>query len=126
MQKKEHKTNHSVMLVTINQKSLNDGDLFSAQVQPDKKKIEVGVNETILTASIRNNISHLSACGGTGKCSTCRVEITEGLQNCSLRSDAERKLSDSFPFGKYKTSLPDHNKWTCCVQKASPRQEGFE
>ena len=53
------------------EKSLNDGDLFSALVQPDKKKIEVGENETILTASIRNNISHLSACGGTGKCSTC-------------------------------------------------------
>ena len=55
---------------------------FSAQVEPDNKKIDISVNETILTASLRNNVAHLSACGGTGKCSTCRVEITNGLENC--------------------------------------------
>ena len=75
--------------------SSNDKDHFYAMVQPDKKEIEVAVNETILTASIRNNISHLSACGGSGKCSTCRVEIMKGLENCSIRSEAERKLSDT-------------------------------
>ena len=56
---------------------------FSARVEPDSKKIDIAVNETILTASLRNNVAHLSACGGTGKCSTCRVEITDGLENCS-------------------------------------------
>ena len=95
------------------EKSLNDGELFFALVQPDKKKIEVGVNETILTASIRNNISHLSACGGTGKCSTCRVEITEGLENCSPRSDAERKLSD-------KLSFPENIRLACQTTISGP------
>jgi Adenylate cyclase, family 3 (some proteins contain HAMP domain) len=73
---------------------------FIAMVEPDNKKIEVALNESILTASLRSNISHLSACGGTGKCSTCRVEITDGLQNCSSRSELEEKLSKKLSFPK--------------------------
>ena len=52
------------------------------------------MNETLLTASLRNNIPHLSACGGVGKCSTCRVEIIDGLDNCSKRSLLEEKLAE--------------------------------
>ena len=73
---------------------------FYAMVEPDHKKIEVAANESILTASLRSNISHLSACGGTGKCSTCRVEVTNGLQNCSSRSELEEKLSKKLSFPK--------------------------
>ena len=51
-----------------------------------------------LLASLRNNIAHLSACGGTGKCSTCRVEILDGLENCHPRSELEERLAQSFHF----------------------------
>ena len=86
--------------------SIVEKDHFYALVQPDKKKIEVAVNESILTASIRNNISHLSACGGSGKCSTCRIEIIDGLDNCSSRSEAEKKLSE-------KLSFPENIRLAC-------------
>ena len=79
---------------------------FFAKVEPDNKKIEVSVNESILTASLRNNVSHLSACGGTGKCSTCRIEITDGLKNCSPRSELELKLST-------KLSFPENIRLAC-------------
>ena len=66
---------------------------FSASVQPDDVDIDVGEEESLLTASLRNNISHLSACGGAGKCSTCRVEITDGLDNCHPRNELEEQLA---------------------------------
>ena len=79
---------------------------FSARVEPDSKKIDIAVNETILTASLRNNVAHLSACGGTGKCSTCRVEITDGLENCSSRTELEQKLAK-------KLSFPENIRLAC-------------
>ncbi|MFL2807242.1 MAG: CDGSH iron-sulfur domain-containing protein [Paracoccaceae bacterium] len=66
---------------------------FSASVQPDDIKIDIAEDESILIASLRNNITHLSACGGTGKCSTCRIEILEGMENCFPRNDLEQKLA---------------------------------
>tara|TARA_A100001011_G_scaffold395466_1_gene490554 strand:+ start:215 stop:1759 length:1545 start_codon:yes stop_codon:yes gene_type:complete len=73
-------------------------DHFFAFVEPDGKQIEVAENESILTASLRNNVPHLSACGGTGKCSTCRVEVIDGLENCSSKSALEQTLSKKLSF----------------------------
>ncbi|WP_337267159.1 adenylate/guanylate cyclase domain-containing protein [Oryzifoliimicrobium ureilyticus] len=36
---------------------------------------------TILEASRQGGIAHYSACGGKGRCSTCRVQILKGLAN---------------------------------------------
>lgn len=83
-----------------------DEKYHTADVQPDDVKINVEEAESILTASLRNNISHLSACGGTGKCSTCRVEIVEGLENCYPRNDLEQKLAD-------KLKLPQNIRLGC-------------
>ena len=58
-----------------------------------KYKIEISQDETILTASLRKEIPHLSACGGVGKCSTCRINIISGLENCSERTEYENKLA---------------------------------
>ena len=41
---------------------------YTIEIQPDNRKIEIAQNETILTASLRKEIPHLSACGGIGKC----------------------------------------------------------
>ena len=90
-----------------------NGDQFLAHVEPDCKKIEVSVNESILTASLRNNVSHLSACGGTGKCSTCRVEIIDGLENCSSKTDQEQKLSNKLAF-------PDNIRLACQTTISGP------
>ena len=71
---------------------------YSVFVQPDDVSIDVTEEESILIASLRNNVSHLSACGGTGKCSTCRVEVTKGLENCQPRNAVEKKLADKLSF----------------------------
>ena len=79
---------------------------FDVNIRPDDKLIKVDINETLLTASLRNNVSHLSACGGVGKCSTCRVEIINGLDNCSKRSLLEEKLAKKLKF-------PDQIRLAC-------------
>ena len=72
--------------------------IFSALVQPDNREIDITEEESILIASLRNNISHLSACGGTGKCSTCRIEILDGLENCHPRGELEERLAQKLSF----------------------------
>ena len=79
---------------------------FEVNIRPDDKLIKVDINETLLTASLRNNVPHLSACGGVGKCSTCRVEIIDGLENCSKRSLLEEKLAEKLKF-------PDQIRLAC-------------
>ena len=71
---------------------------FSAYIEPDNLKIDIEEEESILIASLRNNINHLSACGGTGKCSTCRIEVTDGLGNCHPRNDVEALLAKKLSF----------------------------
>ena len=61
---------------------------------PDKKVLEVENGETILQTAIRNNIPHVNACGGEGKCTTCRLVILEGAENCSEQTDQEKALKE--------------------------------
>ena len=79
---------------------------YSLEIHPDNKKIEISSDETILTASIRKEIPHLSACGGVGKCSTCRINIISGLENCSVRTEDEIKLAD-------RLNLPETVRLAC-------------
>ena len=72
----------------------SDKDLeHELDVYPDKKKIKISEDETILTASLRKEIPHLNACGGMGRCSTCRVEVLSGLEFCSKKTKEEITLS---------------------------------
>lgn len=65
---------------------------------PDDKEIQIKDGETILTAVLRSGIAHLHACGGLARCSTCRIEIKEGLENCSSINEAEETLSNKLKF----------------------------
>lgn len=64
----------------------------------DSRTAPIGQYETILQASLRAGIPHAHACGGNARCSTCRVQIVEGLDGCSPRNDRERKLAERLRF----------------------------
>ena len=66
---------------------------------PDRKDVAVTDSDTILEATLRANVAHAHACGGHARCSTCRVWILEGLENCVTPSDRERSLADRLGFG---------------------------
>jgi len=48
--------------------------------------------QTLLDASIRNRIPHLHQCGGRGRCTTCRVQILDGISHVSPRNPIEQKV----------------------------------
>ena len=60
---------------------------------PDDRAIEIYDDDIILEASLRAGIPHTHVCGGSARCSTCRVLIVEGLEFCSPRTSLEEELA---------------------------------
>jgi adenylate cyclase len=60
----------------------------------DSKTIEVDNATSILHASLQNGIAHTHVCGGNAKCSTCRVLVLDGLEQCCPRNEKEQKMAD--------------------------------
>lgn len=66
--------------------------------QPDNITYKTHKKTTILKASKSVGILHQRACGGRGRCSTCRVHVLEGLQNCHPRNSREKKIAHLLGF----------------------------
>ncbi len=49
--------------------------------------------QTLLDVSIRHRIPHLYQCGGRGRCTTCRVQILDGLSNVSPLGEVEQRVA---------------------------------
>lgn len=60
---------------------------------PDDRSIEIDDDDIILEASLRAGIPHTHICGGSARCSTCRVLVVEGLEFCSPRTSPEEELA---------------------------------
>ncbi len=54
---------------------------------------------TVLEASIRLGLDHRHACGAMVRCTTCRVEILEGGENCNPTTDNECEVLEASGFG---------------------------
>jgi len=65
---------------------------------PDEIEIEANEGETILLAALRAGIAHAHLCGGSARCSTCRVIIIEGLENCGPRNAEEQSIAEMLRF----------------------------
>jgi adenylate cyclase len=71
-----------------------------------EKTITISEHESILNASLAAGIPHFHACGGNGKCSTCRIIIFEGSENVSPITEREAKMKNMF-------SLPEKVRLAC-------------
>ncbi|NKB58244.1 MAG: 2Fe-2S iron-sulfur cluster binding domain-containing protein [Alphaproteobacteria bacterium] len=60
----------------------------------DGYSIQFPPGRSILEASLATNIPHASVCGGRGRCSTCRVRVTRGIEHLPPASSAEQKVLD--------------------------------
>jgi adenylate cyclase len=65
---------------------------------PDDQTVEVEEGENILTASKLADIPHTHVCGGAARCSTCRVMVLEGIENCSAPIGAETAIHEQLSF----------------------------
>lgn len=64
----------------------------------EQQEIPCNTGSTILEATLTAHIRHSHACGGQAKCSTCRVSLLEGIENCSPRNVAEQQIADKLNF----------------------------
>jgi adenylate cyclase len=71
----------------------------SVYVLPDQRLVECRPGESILPAALRAGVRFAHACGGNGKCSTCRIVVVEGGQSCSERTPREQAIADRLGFG---------------------------
>lgn len=65
----------------------------------EDKQITVSPDETILDASLKANIPHPHVCGGNARCSSCRVVVEKGIENCSQRSEEANQAATKLGFG---------------------------
>ncbi len=59
---------------------------------PEGQQIDVPEGFSVLEASRLFGIPHASVCGGRGRCSTCRVRITQGAHTLPPASPAEHRV----------------------------------
>jgi len=72
--------------------------MATIRILPDDVLIDLAPGETLLDASLRGGIAHAHACGGHARCSTCRVEVTDGIDACAPRTAAEQALAERLDF----------------------------
>ena len=61
---------------------------------PDGRVVSSPPGSTILEISRRFGIPHASVCGGRGRCSTCRVRVTDGIDGLAEASTDEQRVLD--------------------------------
>ncbi len=59
---------------------------------PGGRVVEVPPGLSVLEASNLNGIAHASVCGGRGRCSTCRIRVSRGLEVQPPASPAEQAV----------------------------------
>ncbi len=59
----------------------------------DDRSIDVPVGTSLLKAGLDAGLAVTHACGGQGKCSTCRVVVLAGLGQAPPRNDLERGIA---------------------------------
>jgi len=64
----------------------------------DELSFDVGSGETLLEAGLRSDVAFAHACGGRAKCSTCRVRVVEGLEDCHERNELESAMAERLGF----------------------------
>jgi ferredoxin len=47
---------------------------------------------TLLDVSIGQRIPHLHQCGARGRCTTCRIQVLDGISHVSARNPLEKLL----------------------------------
>ena len=72
--------------------------MFKIFSQTDNKTVFASPDSTILEATLDAKINHIHVCGGNARCTTCRVYIMEGLNNCQPRNEKEKQLAEKLGF----------------------------
>jgi class 3 adenylate cyclase len=70
----------------------------NAYLLPDQRLVECRPAEAVLTAALRAGVPFAHACGGHAACSTCRVVVVQGRNECLEPTVRERMIADRLGF----------------------------
>jgi adenylate cyclase len=73
--------------------------MSSVRFLPEGETIIMEGKKAISDIALSGGISIPYACGKTGRCSTCRCSITNGLSHLSARTNAEQRIAEKMGFG---------------------------
>jgi len=65
---------------------------------PEKKYVDVKPSDTILQGLLAANIPHTNVCGGNAYCSTCRIMVLDGIDECTVATISEKVLAQKLDF----------------------------
>jgi adenylate cyclase len=68
------------------------------RILPEQRPVDCDADETILGAALRAGVTFAHACGGHGRCSTCRVFVVDGWTACTEPTDKERAIAEKLGF----------------------------
>jgi len=60
-------------------------------IKPISKRPEIKTGDRLLDALLAEDVDVMMACGGRGRCATCRVEIDAGSDGLTSLTDRERR-----------------------------------
>ena len=66
--------------------------------ETEQQELKVKKEETLLEACLSNEIEIDHSCEGGASCGTCRVIITEGLEDIGQRNELEQDMADDRNF----------------------------
>lgn len=79
-------------------KSIRTSHTNTIKCLNEKRLIDVQPNQTILEAALNSDINHPHICGGHALCSSCRVRIAKGIENCMSRNEKEKYVATKLGF----------------------------
>jgi ferredoxin, 2Fe-2S len=72
-------------------------------------KVKVEAGQTLLKALQAEGVDWMHACGGKGRCTTCRIIVTQGLEHFGPLTDSEKRYRSNH-------RLKDNERLTCqCI-----------
>lgn len=80
---------------------------------PDGRRVEIQPGTTVLEASRMAGIPHASICGGRGRCSTCRIRISKGLEHLPSASAEELRVLE-------RVGAPPNVRLACQTRPTAP------
>ena len=80
--------------------------------------IDIPEGMTILEASLQHGLDHRAACGADVRCTTCRVEVVEGAENCSPVTRDEQDILREQLASAWPLALPSSARWATTETRA--------
>ena len=80
-----------VFIARAVRRRIHEAGMPPVVVHPAAGKLPIVPGATVLETLRDSGVPHASVCGGRGRCTTCRVQVSKGLEHCPPPAELEAK-----------------------------------